>query len=52
MEDTTPAGKRKMSARERESLIERLTAEMKSAAKALEFEKAAYLRDEIARLKK
>ncbi len=52
VEDTTPAGKRKMSARERESLIERLTAEMKSAAKALEFEKAAYLRDEIARLKK
>jgi len=32
--------------------IEQLTAEMKAAARALEFEKAAYLRDEIARLKK
>ena len=32
--------------------IEQLTVEMKAAARALEFEKAAYLRDEIARLKK
>ena len=31
--------------------IEQLTAEMKAAARALEFEKAAYLRDEIAKLK-
>ena len=31
--------------------IEQLTAEMKAAARALEFEKAAYLRDEIAMLK-
>jgi excinuclease ABC subunit B len=31
--------------------IDELTAEMKAAAKRLEFEKAAYLRDEIARLR-
>ncbi len=43
---------KKLTAREREALIERLTAEMKSAAKALEFEKAAYLRDEIARVRR
>ncbi len=42
---------KKLSARERESLIEKLTAEMKQAARELEFEKAAYIRDEIARLK-
>jgi excinuclease ABC subunit B len=41
----------KLSAKERESLIERLTREMKDAARQLEFEKAAYLRDEIARLR-
>ncbi len=44
-------GKKKLSARERESLIEQLTAEMKRAARELEFEKAAYIRDEIARLR-
>ncbi len=33
-------------------LIEKLTAEMKAAAKALEFERAAYLRDRIAEIKK
>ncbi len=47
----TPTGQKKLSASERASLIERMTAEMKAAARALEFEKAAYLRDEIARLK-
>ena len=46
----TPSAK-KLSATERESLIERMTAEMKAAAKALEFEKAAFLRDEIARIR-
>ena len=34
-----------------EAHIEQLTGEMRSAAKRLEFEKAAYLRDEIARLR-
>ena len=51
VEDTAPAKKRKMSAKDREAMIEKLTREMKQAAKELEFEKAAYLRDEIARLK-
>lgn len=34
----------------RKKLIEELTKEMKTAAKALEFERAAYLRDQIAKL--
>ena len=37
----------KMSAAEKKRLIEKYTAEMKSAAKLLEFEHAAYLRDKI-----
>ena len=37
--------------KEREELISRLTREMKSAAKMLEFEHAAFLRDEIKKLK-
>jgi excinuclease ABC subunit B len=36
---------------QRADLIEELTAEMKIAAKDLEFERAAHLRDEIERLK-
>ncbi len=42
---------KKMSAAEREKMIEKLTSEMKSAARMLEFEKAAYLRDEIKKLR-
>ena len=49
VEDKSP--KRKLSAKEREAMIEKLTREMKQAAKELEFEKAAFLRDEIARIK-
>ncbi|MCR4615665.1 MAG: excinuclease ABC subunit UvrB [Clostridiales bacterium] len=41
----------KLSRKEREQLITRLTAEMKSAAKLLEFEHAAYLRDRINKLR-
>ncbi len=41
----------KLSAREREQLIAKLTAEMKAAAKILEFEHAAYLRDKIEKLR-
>lgn len=41
-----------MSAKEREKLITKLTAEMKSAAKMLEFEHAAYLRDRIEAIRK
>ena len=49
VEDKSP--KRKMSAKDREALIEKLTREMKQAAKELEFEKAAFIRDEIARIR-
>ncbi len=42
----------KMSRKEREILINRLTTEMKAAAKILEFEHAAYLRDRIEKLRK
>ncbi len=38
---------RKLTGAEREKLIEKLTAEMKEAARMLEFEKAAFLRDRI-----
>ena len=44
--------RKKLSAKERTALIENLTAQMKEAAKMLEFEHAAFLRDEIAKLKK
>ena len=43
--------KKKLSAKERSELIDSLTAQMKEAAKLLEFEHAAYLRDKIAELK-
>ena len=43
--------RKKMSKQEREALIAKLTAEMKNAAKILEFEHAAYLRDKIKKLK-
>ena len=50
-----PSGKaklkrRKMNKTEKEAAIERMTREMKEAAKLLEFEKAAFLRDEIKKL--
>lgn len=41
----------KLSRAEREAEIKRLTAEMKQAAKILEFEQAAYLRDKINKLR-
>ena len=44
--------KKRLSKKEREALIQKLTAEMKEAAKLLEFEHAAYLRDKINELKK
>ncbi len=43
--------KKRMSKRERDALVQQLTAEMKEAAKLLEFEHAAYLRDKINELK-
>lgn len=45
--DRVAKEKRKLSATEKEKLIADLTAEMKEAAKKLEFERAAYLRDKI-----
>ena len=41
---------KKMSAKEKAELIKTLTAQMKEAAKLLEFEHAAYLRDKIKEL--
>ena len=43
---------RRMGRMEREAAIERLTREMKEAAKLLEFEHAAFLRDQIDRLRR
>ena len=43
---------KKMSKQERAALIEELTAQMKEAARLLEFEHAAYLRDKIKELQK
>lgn len=42
----------KLSKKEREAMIIRLNAEMKAAAKILEFEHAAYLRDKMEKLKR
>lgn len=51
-EDKTKDGKpRKMSKKELETTVERLTAQMKDAAKRLDFELAAALRDKIIALK-
>lgn len=43
---------KKLTVAEKDKLIEKMTAEMKEAAKQLDFERAAYLRDEIAKMKK
>ncbi len=43
--------KKNMSAKQREELVARLTSEMKKAASQLDFERAAYLRDSIAKIK-
>ena len=43
--------KKKLTRPEREKLIAELTVEMREAARALEFEKAAYLRDRIKELR-
>ncbi len=52
-DDDAPAKggkKRRLSAAERKQMIDQLTREMKAAAKLLEFEHAAYLRDKIKKL--
>ena len=43
--------KKRLSAKEKSELIEKLSKEMRAAAKLLEFEHAAYLRDKIHKLK-
>ena len=43
---------RKLTAAEKDKLIEELTRKMKDAAKRLEFEEAAYIRDRISELRK
>lgn len=48
--DKKTASKKRMTALERAQEIEKLTKEMKAAAKLLEFEHAAYLRDKIKEL--
>lgn len=48
---TSKQKQKQMSAAEKQALIEKLTAEMKNAAKLLEFEHAAYLRDKIKKLR-
>ncbi len=51
-EDSPKKRSKRMSKAEREQLIEKLTKEMKQAAKILEFEHAAFLRDRIEKLRK
>ena len=46
-----PEKKKKLTRPEREKMIEKLTAEMREAARTLEFERAAYIRDRIRELK-
>lgn len=50
-EDSPKKQSKRMSKAEKEQLIERLTKEMKQAAKILDFEHAAYLRDRIEKLR-
>ena len=46
-----PEKKKKLTKPERDKLIEKLTVEMREAARALEFEKAAFIRDQIKELR-
>ena len=49
--DDEKVSAKKLNGAERERLIEKMTAEMKEAARMLEFEKAAFLRDRIKELR-
>ena len=51
-DEKTGKKKKRLSAAERQQMIEQLTKEMRAAAKLLEFEHAAYLRDKIKQLKR
>ncbi|MBQ8209663.1 MAG: excinuclease ABC subunit UvrB [Clostridia bacterium] len=50
-DDVNAAAGKKLSKKDKLALIEKLSKEMKAAAKILEFEHAAYLRDKIEKLK-
>ncbi|MDY2848589.1 MAG: excinuclease ABC subunit UvrB [Oscillospiraceae bacterium] len=50
-ETSKKTSKKKLTEKERQELIEKMTIEMKNAAKMLEFEHAAFLRDKIKELK-
>ena len=49
--DTIDKKGKRLSRAEKQQMIKALTAEMKQAAKLLEFEQAAFLRDKINKLK-
>ncbi len=48
---TSKKSQKKMTKKEKDALIEKLTREMKDAARRLEFEQAAFLRDKIKKLR-
>lgn len=50
-DDINKAKEKKLTAKQKLALREKLTREMQEAAKNLDFERAAYLRDTIAKLK-
>jgi len=50
-EDMAKAKEKKLSPKQKQALREKLTAEMREAAQRLDFERAAYLRDTIAKIK-
>ena len=50
-DDMAKAKEKKLSPKQKQALREKLTAEMREAASKLDFERAAYLRDTIAKLK-
>ena len=49
--NSSKKAKKKLTAKEKDKLIETLTKEMKQASRELEFEKAAFLRDKIRELR-
>ncbi len=49
--DTKPANGKRLTKAERQALIDKMTKEMRAAARVLDFETAAYLRDEIEKLR-
>ena len=50
-EDISKAQSKKLSPKQKEELREKLTKEMRKAASELDFERAAFLRDSIAKIK-